>query len=77
MAVFGAVPGMTILALALVLILGASFLGATAYITHSGEAQRSWKFVVLSVAVMFVVTDFVVLTAAIVENQFVTRITGN
>lgn len=77
MAVFGAIPGMTILTMALVLMLGATYLGAVIFLTHSGGAQRSWKFVVLPVIFMFFLTDFVALTAMIVENQFVTRVTGN
>jgi hypothetical protein len=77
MDVFGAVPGMTILTMALVLILGATYLGAATYISHSGDAQRSWKFVVLPVIFMFILTDCVALASMIVENQFVTRVTGN
>ncbi|HUY10452.1 MAG TPA: hypothetical protein VMW80_13595 [Candidatus Dormibacteraeota bacterium] len=77
MDVFGAVPGMTILTMALVLMLGATYLGTAAFISHSGGAQRSWKFVVIPVIFMFFLTDFVALTAMIVENQFVTRVTGN
>ncbi|MFZ0168209.1 MAG: hypothetical protein WA695_03910 [Candidatus Dormiibacterota bacterium] len=77
MAVFGSVPGMTILTMASVLMLGATFLGAAVYITHSGEAQRAWKPVIVSVMIMFVLTDLFALSAAIVENQFVTRVTGN
>ncbi|HVC23287.1 MAG TPA: hypothetical protein VNH82_07685 [Candidatus Dormibacteraeota bacterium] len=77
MPVFGAVPGMTILTMALVLVLGATYLGAATFISHSGGAQRSWKFVVIPVVFMFLLTDTVALIAMIVENQFVTRITGN
>jgi hypothetical protein len=77
MSVFGSVPGMTILTMASVLLLGATFLGAAIYVTHSGEAQRAWKAVLLPVIFMFVLTDLFALSAAIVENHFVTRITGN
>jgi hypothetical protein len=77
MPAFGAVPGMTILTMALVLMLGATYLGAAAFISHSGGAQRSWKFVVLPVVFMFFLTDTVALISMIVENHYVTRITGN
>ncbi|HVB13774.1 MAG TPA: hypothetical protein VNH38_03330 [Candidatus Dormibacteraeota bacterium] len=77
MGVFGAVPGMTIATMALVLMLGATYMGTVAFISHSGGAQRSWKFVVIPVIFMFFLTDAVALAAMIVENQYVTRITGN
>ncbi|HVC39710.1 MAG TPA: hypothetical protein VNH20_07060 [Candidatus Dormibacteraeota bacterium] len=77
MPVFGAVPGMTILTMGLVIVLGATYLGTAAFLSHSGGAQRSWKFVVLPVIFMFFLTDTVALISMIVENQYVTRITGN
>jgi hypothetical protein len=76
MSAFGAVPGLTIFTLASVLLLGATYLGAAAYISFSGEAQRSWQRVVVPVLLMFTLTTALALISAIAENQFMTKITG-
>jgi hypothetical protein len=76
MSAFGAVPGLTIFTLASVIVFGATYLGAATWITHSGEAQRSWKYVAVPVVFMFGLTLAFALISAIAENQFVNRLTG-
>ncbi|MHB1526884.1 MAG: hypothetical protein ACYDEA_01210 [Candidatus Dormibacteria bacterium] len=76
MSAFGSVPGLTILTMALVLLLGGTFLTTAVFVSFSSAAQRSWKVVVIPVAFMFVLTMGLALISAIAENQFATRITG-
>jgi hypothetical protein len=76
MSAFGAVPGMTIFTLALVMLLGGTYLVTAAFLSWSGGAARAWKVVVMPVMFMFAITVALALITAIVENQFHTRITG-
>lgn len=77
MSVFGAVPGMTIFTMAAVILLGVTYLGTAALLSFSGEAQRAWRPVLAPIIFLFVLTTVAALISAIVENQFITRITGN
>ncbi|HVC23015.1 MAG TPA: hypothetical protein VNH82_06275 [Candidatus Dormibacteraeota bacterium] len=76
MSAFGAVPGLTIFTLASVMLLGAAYLGCAAFISFSGEAQRSWPKVVIPVMLIFTLTTCLALISTIAENQFVNRVTG-
>lgn len=77
MSAFGAVPGMTILTMASVILLGVAYLGTAALLSFSGEAQRAWRPVLVPVISLFAITTAFALISAILENQFITRITGN
>ncbi|MGH7641235.1 MAG: hypothetical protein ACREOL_10080 [Candidatus Dormibacteria bacterium] len=76
MGAFGHVPGLTIVTLASVMLLGVTYLGCATIISWSREGQAIWKAVVFPVLFMFALTVALVLVTAIAENQFANRITG-
>ncbi|MGA8206868.1 MAG: hypothetical protein WB867_02390 [Candidatus Dormiibacterota bacterium] len=76
MSAFGAVPGLTIITLASVMVMGFAYLAAATYISWSDSGHRHWKVATLPVLGLFALTTCFALIAAIAENQFVTRVTG-
>jgi len=76
MSAFGAVPGLTIITLASVFVLGAGYLAAATYVCWSESGHRRWHFAALPVVGLFALTTCCALIAAIAENAFVTRVTG-
>jgi hypothetical protein len=76
MSAFGAVPGLTIITLASVMVLCFVYLAAATYICWADSGHRHWKVATLPVLGLFALTTCFALIAAIAENQFVTRVTG-
>ncbi|MGC1184374.1 MAG: hypothetical protein WBA31_04375 [Candidatus Dormiibacterota bacterium] len=76
MSAFGAVPGLTIMTLAAVMLLAGGYLGAATYVGFSTDGQHAWKRVAIPVVFLFALTVAFALISAIAENQFVNRVTG-
>jgi hypothetical protein len=76
MSAFGAVPGLTIVTLASVMVMGACYLGVATYVCWSDSGHHHWRAAALPVVGLFAITTCFALIAAIAENAFVTRVTG-
>ncbi|HVA21881.1 MAG TPA: hypothetical protein VNN74_07280 [Candidatus Micrarchaeia archaeon] len=75
MGIFGAVPGLTIFAIASVFCMAIAYVAGAALLSFGGTMQRA-RIAVLTVSILFTLTTVVALLAAIEEGGFATRVTG-